>query len=108
MSLKSLLMRAHRRRISLAANRKDIHSGLHAERMQSKASSEQMRHSRARLSLGVALVVMISMGGVCPSARWPFRHLQRSWGCGCSACHEAWPKLNNPFGQNFRRQAATR
>ena len=91
MSLKSLLMRAHRRRISLAANRKDIHSGLHAERMQSKASSEQMRHSRARLSLGVALVVMISMGGVCPSAL-ALPAFAKKLGLRCSACHEAWPK----------------
>jgi hypothetical protein len=46
------------------------------------------------------LLVLVGMGtGVRPAYAIPA--FARKYGLPCSACHEAWPKLNN-FGQVFR------
>jgi hypothetical protein len=44
--------------------------------------------------------VLVLLGGTCQNAR-AIPAFAKKLGLRCSACHEAWPKLNN-FGQNFR------
>jgi hypothetical protein len=100
MSFKSLLMQTHWRRATISMERESVDSGLHAERMRVKASSVHTQHCRVRPSLGLALAVLILMGGVSQSAL-AIPAFAKKLGLRCSACHEAWPKLNN-FGQNFR------
>lgn len=54
------------------------------------------------LTLSRALTVWFALGaiiGATPASAIPA--FARKYGLPCSACHEAWPKLNN-FGQTFR------
>jgi hypothetical protein len=63
------------------------------------------KHSNCKLSftgsvLSIALVVLaFDLGGSSSANAIPA--FARKYGLPCSACHEAWPKLN-PFGQTFK------
>src|SRR5712692_11716607 len=48
------------------------------------------------------LVCFLFLGGLVQEAR-AIPAFARKYGLPCSACHEAWPKLNS-FGQNFKDQ----
>src|SRR5436305_15191057 len=51
-------------------------------------------------SLAIGFVALFLMLVCCPSAL-AIPAFARKYGLPCSACHEAWPKLNS-FGQTFR------
>ena len=56
--------------------------------------------SLALAGLSMVLAIMAAMTATAPPAR-AIPAFARKYGLPCSACHEAWPKLNN-FGQSFR------
>jgi len=58
------------------------------------------RRSRALTYLGVA-VVLSMFELLCSSSAHAIPAFARKYGLPCSACHEAWPKLNS-FGQQFK------
>src|SRR5437879_8485971 len=50
--------------------------------------------------VSLAILLFVSLGVVSQQAV-AIPAFARKYGLPCSACHEAWPKLNN-FGQNFK------
>src|SRR5438477_2848983 len=66
-----------------------------------KFSAKRARISRASLTnIFVGLLSALSFS-ICASPVQAIPAFARKYGLPCSACHEAWPKLNS-FGQTFK------
>jgi hypothetical protein len=64
----------------------------------SRLSPRTVRFSAAGIGIIVAILFLI---GPCAPSSFAIPAFARKYSLPCSACHEAWPKLNN-FGQVFR------
>ncbi len=53
-----------------------------------------------RVKIAAATILWIGFGAA-PRTAFAIPAFARKYGLPCSACHEAWPKLNN-FGLAFR------
>src|SRR5204863_9952391 len=67
------------------------------------AQEDSMTSPQRSLAGGLLLTSILLLLFFTPTDSFAIPVFARKYGLPCSACHEAWPKLNS-FGQNFKDQ----